>query len=100
MNAERELEILNAVSEALNSSPDVRQALERTLANGDLVQETISGQGLLFLPSLKRAEENIATRIKNLCASRLRIQRLILKRLWPGASRRQAKSLRPVSGRH
>ncbi len=31
MNAERELGILNAVSEALNSSPDVRQALERTL---------------------------------------------------------------------
>jgi two-component system NarL family sensor kinase len=32
VNAERELGILNAVSEALNSSPDVRQALERTLA--------------------------------------------------------------------
>src|SRR5215216_5094164 len=31
-NAERELGILNAVAEALNSSPDVRQALERTLA--------------------------------------------------------------------
>jgi two-component system NarL family sensor kinase len=31
VNAERELGILNAVSEALNSSPDVRQALERTL---------------------------------------------------------------------
>jgi two-component system NarL family sensor kinase len=31
-NAQRELEILNAVSEALNSSPDVRQALERTLS--------------------------------------------------------------------
>lgn len=32
MNAERELEIVNAVAEALNSSPDVRQALERTLS--------------------------------------------------------------------
>jgi hypothetical protein len=32
VNAERELGILNAVSEALNSSPDVRQALERTLS--------------------------------------------------------------------
>jgi two-component system NarL family sensor kinase len=31
-DAQRELEILNAVSEALNSSPDVRQALERTLS--------------------------------------------------------------------
>ena len=32
MNAERELGIVNAVAEALNSSPDVRQALERTLS--------------------------------------------------------------------
>jgi two-component system NarL family sensor kinase len=32
VNAERELSILNAVTEALNSSLDVRQALERTLA--------------------------------------------------------------------
>jgi two-component system, NarL family, sensor kinase len=32
VNAERELWILNAVSEALNSSPDVRRALERTLS--------------------------------------------------------------------
>lgn len=32
MNAERELGILNAVAAALNSSPDVRQALEQTLS--------------------------------------------------------------------
>jgi two-component system NarL family sensor kinase len=32
VNPERELGILNAVSEALNSSPDVRHALERTLS--------------------------------------------------------------------
>jgi two-component system, NarL family, sensor kinase len=32
MSVERELSILNAVAEALNSSPDVRQALERTLS--------------------------------------------------------------------
>ena len=31
MGEERELSILNAVAEALNSSPDVRQALEKTL---------------------------------------------------------------------
>src|SRR5438477_11746322 len=32
MGEERELSILNAVAEALNSSPDLRQALERTLS--------------------------------------------------------------------
>ncbi len=47
----------------------VAQALERTLANGDLIQENIAGQELLFLPSLKRAEEIIAGRIRSLAGS-------------------------------
>ena len=47
----------------------ISQALERTLADGDLVQESIAGQELLFLPSLKRAEEIIAGRIRNLASS-------------------------------
>jgi exodeoxyribonuclease V alpha subunit len=47
----------------------VTEALERTLASNDLVKETISGQELIFLPHLKRAEEIIAGRIKSLAAS-------------------------------
>jgi exodeoxyribonuclease V alpha subunit len=47
----------------------VTEALERTLAGKDLVKETINGQKLIFLPHLKRAEEIIAGRIKNLAAS-------------------------------
>ena len=43
-------------------------ALEKTHADGDLVMEKINDQELVFLPSLKRAEEGIAARIKNLCA--------------------------------
>ena len=43
-------------------------ALAKTLSDGDLVQERINDQELVFLPSLKRAEEGIAQRIKNLCA--------------------------------
>ena len=47
----------------------VTEALARTLASRDLVQETISGQELIFLPHLKRAEKIIAGRIKHLSAS-------------------------------
>jgi exodeoxyribonuclease V alpha subunit len=47
----------------------VTEALERTLAGKDLVKETISGQELIFLPHLKRAEEIIAGRIRSLAAS-------------------------------
>ena len=43
----------------------VSAALEKTHADGDLVTEKINDQDLVFLPSLKRAEEGIAARIKN-----------------------------------
>ena len=44
----------------------VTEALERTLANRDLVKEMITGQELVFLPHLKRAEEIIAGRMRSL----------------------------------
>jgi len=47
----------------------VTEALERTLASKDLVKETISGQELIFLTHLKRAEETIAGRIRSLSGS-------------------------------
>lgn len=47
----------------------VNAALERTLSSGEVVQENIAGQELIFLPSLKRAEEGIAARIRHLCAA-------------------------------
>ena len=47
----------------------VTEALERTLANRDLVQEPIDGQELIFLPTLRRAEEVVAGRIRHLASS-------------------------------
>jgi exodeoxyribonuclease V alpha subunit len=47
----------------------VAAALERALAGQQLVLESIGGQELIVLPSLKRAEESIAQRIRQLCAS-------------------------------
>ncbi len=44
----------------------VTDALERTLANKDLVEETVDNQELIFLPHLKRSEETIAARIRSL----------------------------------
>lgn len=45
----------------------VTAALDKTHADRDLVTEKINDQDLVFLPSLKRAEEGIAARITNLC---------------------------------
>ena len=47
----------------------VDAALERTLAGKDLVRETIEGEELIFLATLRRAEEQIAARIRKLCAA-------------------------------
>jgi exodeoxyribonuclease V alpha subunit len=47
----------------------VATALERSLAGQELLLESIGGQELVFLPSLKRAEETIARRIRALGAS-------------------------------
>ena len=47
----------------------VAAALERALAGQALVLESIGGQELVFLPALKRAEESIVLRIRQLCAS-------------------------------
>jgi exodeoxyribonuclease V alpha subunit len=45
----------------------IQSALAQTLGEGELVKEAIGGQELAFLPALKRAEENIAARIRRLC---------------------------------
>ncbi len=47
----------------------VSTALERTLAQQELVRESIGGEDLIFLASLKLAEETIAVRIKTLCGA-------------------------------
>lgn len=47
----------------------IRAALDRALAAGELIPETIDGQELLFLPMLRRAEELIARRLRQLGAA-------------------------------
>ena len=50
----------------LVSEDIVKAALAKSMADGELAQENIAGTELIFLPALKRAEENIAGRIRNL----------------------------------
>src|SRR5208282_6799463 len=73
----------------------VTQALERTLACGDLVQENIAGQELLFLPSLKRAEEIIAGRIQKLCASPASYPPIDVDKAVEWCQRKTGKDLAP-----
>ena len=45
-----------------------KTALAKSLADRELAQENIAGTELVFMPALKRAEENIAGRIRHLAA--------------------------------
>jgi exodeoxyribonuclease V alpha subunit len=47
----------------------IAAALERRLGAQGLVLDRIGGEELVFLPSLKRAEETIARRMRELCAA-------------------------------
>src|SRR5437899_143259 len=42
-------------------------ALDQSLGAGDLARENITGEEMVFLPLLKRAEETIANRMRKLC---------------------------------
>ena len=73
----------------------VTAALERTLANRELIQETIDGQELIFLPSLRRAEETIASRIKKLCESPASYPPIDLDKAVTWCEQRTGKELAP-----
>ena len=51
------------------NEPVILTALQRAEADGLLVREDVGGQELAFLPRLRRAEQIIAERIRQLCSS-------------------------------
>ncbi len=53
----------------LVDEPIVDQALQQTIARGEVAPETIAGVELVFLPPLQKAEEEIAARVKLVAAS-------------------------------
>jgi exodeoxyribonuclease V alpha subunit len=73
----------------------VTEALERTLANKDLVKELISGQELVFLPHLKRAEEIIARRIRILASMEPAFPAIDFERAVVWCQEKTGKALAP-----
>ena len=70
-------------------------ALERSLAGQMLSLECIGGQELVFLPSIKRAEETIARRIRELCASPAGYPPIDLEKAIPWCQQKTGKELAP-----
>ncbi len=70
-------------------------ALDQTLAGGDLVKEEIEGQELVFLPSLKRAEEGIAARVRRLCSAPSQYPPIDFEKAIEWCRKRTGKELAP-----
>jgi exodeoxyribonuclease V alpha subunit len=73
----------------------VDTALERTLADNDLVKETIENQELIFLPSLQRAEAGIAARIRDLCAAPAQYPSIDFEKAVEWCQQKTGKDLAP-----
>jgi exodeoxyribonuclease V alpha subunit len=65
------------------------------LAGQGLALESIGSQELVFLPSLKRAEETIARRIRELCASPASYPPIDLEKAIPWCQQKTGKELAP-----
>lgn len=73
----------------------VREGLARLLANGELVPDSITGEDLIFLPHLHRAETEIAAIIRRLADSPSRLPAIDLEKAAAWAETRTGKQLAP-----
>ncbi len=73
----------------------VASALERNLAEGEVVRESIEGQELVFLSSLRRAELGIARRIQALCTEPSEYPPIDLPRAVAWCQEKTGKALAP-----
>jgi len=73
----------------------IEAALERGLAGQGLALESVGSQELVFLPTLKRAEETIARRIRELCASPNGYPPIDLEKAIPWCQQKTGKELAP-----
>jgi len=74
----------------------IDQALQKTLSDGDLVEEKINDIPLIFLPKLKRAEEGIAARIKSLASLPPNHPPIDLEKALIWCQRKTGKELAPT----
>jgi exodeoxyribonuclease V alpha subunit len=79
----------------LVNEPVLAAALERAQADLLLVREAIDGHDMAFLPALKRAEERIAGRIRELCSGPAAFPPLDFEKALEWCQRKTAKELAP-----
>lgn len=73
----------------------IADALERALAEGDLVREAIGEQELMFIPAFRRAELGIAARIRQLGASPAQYPPIDVEKAIGWCEQKTGKTLAP-----
>jgi exodeoxyribonuclease V alpha subunit len=85
-----------AAGKLLEVSADIiERALSQMLTSGFLVLEEIAGEPLVFLPHLRKAEEGIAARIRQLVAARSSYPAIDLEKAVAWCEARTGKILAP-----
>lgn len=74
----------------------VDAALERSLSSGELTREQLGGDEWVFLPRLRRAEEEIASRIRQLCTASTTYPPIDLPKAVAWCEERTGKVLAPT----
>jgi exodeoxyribonuclease V alpha subunit len=70
-------------------------ALERTLAEGSLIRETMEGRELIFLPALRRAEAGIARSIRELASTPARYPEIDVEKATVWCQQKMGRELAP-----
>ena len=73
----------------------LESALQRTLNQRELIREEIGGEDLVFLPVLKRAEEGVASRVKQLCAGPVNYPAIDFEKAVTWCEQRSGRVLAP-----
>jgi exodeoxyribonuclease V alpha subunit len=74
----------------------IDSALQRTLGEKALVQETIAGDEMVFLPKLRLAEQGIAVRIRMLCDGKAQYPAIDFEKAVDWCQKKTGKDLAPT----
>ena len=89
----REMMLENAVKVLEIDPAIVAEALARMLVDGEVVEEPVDGEPLVFLPALKIAEEGIAAKIRQLAQTPSRYPEIEMQKAIPWCEGKTGKAL-------
>ncbi len=90
-------ELESAAATLLRLDPAfVRKSLDHAIGSGEIIREGIDGRDLIFLPAVRRAEEGVAARIRDLVSSPPEYPPIDIPRALEWVQQKTGKTLAPT----